>query len=525
MAFAAVLAATLAPQTAGAQDAAPLIPGETRVTGVPGDLHIDTSAGDYLSGRIEAGAMPVTADLLGPGGAHLRRVADGQTGSIPFRTVAPGDGLILRLGASDSGRAAVTLDARISLSEQIPPPPVYDSPRIAALAESLAAGGTSDAFWAEVAAEGTPMIERDGEGAGDGTVLMTFLWRGAAQNVRLFGAPSNDHEDLIRLGGSDVWFRSFRVPPDTRLSYQLAPDVPDIPGDARTRRQAILATAQMDPLNRHPFPALAPDRFNQDATVTLPEAPDQPGTPPDPAADPLITRFDFINPRLGNSRMITVSRPRGLDPADPRAVLLFLFDGEKTLTEMDAPRMLDTLTRQGRLPPVVAVFIPSLDNATRTQELPGNDTFADVLADDLLPQVLAQTGLRADPARTVLAGASYGGLGAATVALRRPDAFGNVVSMSGSFWWAPKGADTDGTPFVATEVAAKAPLPVRFFLSAGAFETARKDSAGILETSRSLRDTLRLRGYTALWRQYSGGHDWIVWRGALADGMIALFGR
>lgn len=64
---------------------------------------------------------------------------------------------------------------------------------------------------------------------------------------------------------------------------------------------------------------------------------------------------------------------------------------------------------------------------------------------------------------------------------------------------------------------------MRFFLSAGRFETARGGSAGILETSQILRDTLRLRGYAVTWRAYAGGHDYLVWRGALADGLIALF--
>ena len=51
---------------------------------------------------------------------------------------------------------------------------------------------------------------------------------------------------------------------------------------------------------------------------------------------------------------------------------------------------------------------------------------------------------------------------------------------------------------------------------------------GLAEYARTpgfLRDTLRLKGNTALWREYAGGHDYIIWRGALADGLIALFGR
>ncbi|MFT4151328.1 MAG: enterochelin esterase [Paracoccaceae bacterium] len=484
-----------------------------------GDLRIETAPGDYIAGRIEAGANPVDADLLAADGHHFRRIARSQSGTIPFRAVAEGPALILRLTAG--AEVQVVLDQQIPVAAQIPPAPDYDSPRIAGLAAGLAQGETTDRFWSQVAAEGTPMIEP----AANGEVLMTFLWRGAARNVRLFGAPSNDHEWLARLGESDVWFKTFRVPASTRLSYQLAPDIPDIPGDARARRAAILATAQMDPLNHHPWPADAADRFDMQATVTLPAAPPQPGTPPAADADPVLEHFDFASATLGNSRSITLSRPRDMDPADPRIVLAFIFDGERAAGDLGVPAILDTLTRQGLLPPVVAVLIPSIDSKTRSRELPGNDAFADALADELLPQVVARTGIRHDASRTVLAGASYGGLAAATVAMRRPDAFGNVLSMSGSFWWAPEGIDTDGTPFVAAELARQDPLPLRFFLSAGSFETGRQGTAGILETSRILRDILRLKAYPVTWREYSGGHDWLVWRGALADGLIAFFGQ
>lgn len=502
-----------------AQDA--LVPGPAETVdlaaGAPLRLTIEAPPGSYLAGRIEAGTLGVDADLLDAQGRHLRRLAQDGHGSIGFHAMAEQDLTLLQLSAPQAGRVTVTLEQRVPPARQHAPAPDYLSPRIAA----LAAGGDADAFWRAVAAEGTPMVEP----ADNDEAIVTFLWRGARRNVRLFGGPSSDHEWLDRLAGTDIWFKSFRVPDSLRLSYRLAPDVPDVPGDARARRVAILATAQMDPLNRHPWPADAPDRFDQDATVVLRNAPAQPGTPPAAQADPQIRRLAFDSRILGNSREITLSYPRDMDPADPDIVLALILDGERAIRRMDAPRMLDTLTRQGALPPVVAVLIPSIDSQTRSRELPGNPLFAQALADELLPRVAAVAGIRPDPARTVLAGASYGGLAAATVALARPDAFGNALAMSGSFWWAPEGTVADGVPHVAAAFAGRDRLPIRFFLSAGLFETGRGGTAGILETSRQLRDVLRLAGYEVAWREYAGGHDDLVWRGALADGLIALFGR
>lgn len=502
-------------------------------TSTPLFLTVPAAAGDYVAGRIDSNGT-FMLDIVKADGSHFRRITQSASGSASFRYVAEEAGTRLSITPVGEVSLKVELEHVFDAQSKFPQETEYLSPRIAALAAVLAAGGTTEAFWQDVEREGTPLVEESAVPAAPrpgarqktqpGTV-MTFLWRGARHNVRLFGGPSSDHAWLQRLGESDVWYASFAVPPGTRLSYQLAPDIPDVPGNARTRRGAIGATVQMDPLNRAPWPAEAPDRFNQEATVSLPDAPEQPGTPPAADADPAVSTFTFRSAALGNSREITVSHPRNLDPADPSIVVAVLFDGERALREIEAPRMLDTLTRQGRLPPVVAVLVPSIDSDTRSRELPSSSVFADALADVIVPEVATRTGIKPDPARTVVAGASYGGLGAATVAFRRHDVFGNVLSMSGSFWWSPDGVDTDGMPYVAKLIADSQKLPVRFFLSAGAFETGNSGVAGILETSRQLRDTLRIRGYETFWKQYSGGHDYFIWRGTLADGMIALFGQ
>lgn len=517
-----VLAALLI-ALAGSGEAQDMLRPGTPVTVDPGAsglirLGLPAPAGSFIAGRIDAGDTPVTADLIHGDGSHMRRLSDARRGSVEFQAMT-GEGTLLQLSAP--GPVGVTLERLVPPTEQRPAVQEFLSPRMGALAEHLAEGGDSAAFWEEIASEGTPLVE-DG---GQGEVMLTFLWRGASHNVRLFGGPSSDHEWLERLGDSDVWFKSFRVPDDTRLSYRLAPDVPDVPGSVRLRRTALLATAQADPLNRAPWPADAIDGFNTYSTVTLPSAPDQPGTPPSPNADPVVQTMTFISRTLGNSREVTIAHPRAMDARDPRLVVALIFDGEAALNQMEASAMLDTLTRDGRLPPVVSVLIPSIDSPTRSRELPGNDAFADALADDLLPLVATRLGIATDPARTVLAGASYGGLAAVTAALHRPETFGNALSMSGSFWWAPHGEETDGTPWAAQQFVRSDRLPLRFFLSAGTFETARPGSAGIFETSRELRDILRMKGYSVDWRAYAGGHDYLVWRGALADGMIALFGR
>ena len=229
--------------------------------------------------------------------------------------------------------------------------------------------------------QGTPLVEEGREGH----KIVTFLGCGATRNIRLFGAPSGDHEELQRLGASDIWFKSFEVPDGTRLSYQLAFDVPDVPGTARDRRIAILATAKADPLNRHPWPADAVDAYNQDSVLELADAPPQPWLAEKGSPKGKLESLSIESLILGNRRDITIYRPSGFDPADERSVLLFVFDADQYLERVPVPRILDNMIAAGALPPVVAVFVANPDREARARELPANPAFADFMAKELYP--------------------------------------------------------------------------------------------------------------------------------------------
>ena len=146
----------------------------------------------------------------------------------------------------------------------------------------------------------------------------------------------------------------------------------------------------------------------------------------------------------------------------------------------------------------------------------------------------------------MLGGYSAGGLASTYVALRHPEVFGNVLSLSGAFWWSPehnggicggrcpesggRGGDsfldstTEGN-FLAKEFLASPKLPLRFYFAVGAFERDTNGSGGdILEATRQLRDILLAKGYKVHFQQYVGGHDGLSWRGLLADGLITLLG-
>lgn len=359
---------------------------------------------------------------------------------------------------------------------------------------------------------------------GDNKIL-TFLARGARENVKLLGGPTNDHYPLSRLGKSDTWFRSMVVPKGTLFSYQLAMDVPDFDGPARLRRTAILSKTKADPFNKHPWPANSPDAYNQLSTLRL-EGGDLAIWHDDRGNREGSLRHHLIkSPELGNERDIWLYESPNLDVTNPNTPLLFVFDGERFLSYGSARKMLDNLVAEGVIPPLVAVFISPIDLQIRGKELPDSDAFAEFMAKTLHPFVVAETGLKPTARHTILAGASYGGLGSTTIALKYPNLFGNSLSMSGSYWWSPDRSDMADN-YVARQVAKQPRKPVRFFLATGQFETARgPDFSGIQIPNRHLKDVLVAKNYDIILREYPAAHDMFAWREILPQGLITLIGN
>jgi enterochelin esterase-like enzyme len=155
--------------------------------------------------------------------------------------------------------------------------------------------------------------------------------------------------------------------------------------------------------------------------------------------------------------------------------------------------------------------------------MPCHPPFAEFLARELIPWVRRGYRVTDDPARTAIAGSSLGGLAAAFAAFKHPEVFGNVLSLSGSFNWAPR--DDAEPEWLARQLAAGPKLPLRFYLEAGRQENRlRPDGTSLLGSNRHLRTVLQAKGYDVRYREFNGGHSILNWRGSVADGIVALLG-
>jgi enterochelin esterase family protein len=176
---------------------------------------------------------------------------------------------------------------------------------------------------------------------------------------------------------------------------------------------------------------------------------------------------------------------------------------------------------------MIAVLIANPDGETRTRELPPNPKFADFLNNELVPWVRENYNVTKDPSQVVVAGSSFGGIASVYAGLRHPETFGNILCQSGSFWWsAPKPEPYAEPNYLAKEFVKSPKLPLRFYMDAGTFEVDVSGGGGaILEPSRHMRDVLLAKGYEVHYQENVGGHDYLSWRGSLADGLIALVGK
>ncbi|MFH8591287.1 enterochelin esterase [Streptomyces rimosus] len=381
------------------------------------------------------------------------------------------------------------------------------------------AGGAD--FWRAVEREGTPLVGPDPWGAAD-HALVTFLWRGSAATRAVLVSPNKlaDPRDpagnlMDRVPGTDVWHWSVRMRRDWHATYTLCVDEGGGPAaDDEAYWPWLRAQRRLDPLNPH---TLASRWGGPPAScVALPDAPrgeewrEWPGVPRGS-----VSVHTVHSARLGNARRVwRYTPPRGAEPGAELPVLVLL-DGEMWQPGLGVATLLDNLIADGRIPPLVALLPESLGADARWAEMTCDPRFAGFLADELLPWAAADLPLTADPARTVVAGQSLGGLTAAYTAVTAPGRFGCVLAQSGSFWW-PNGP---GAQWLTDRIAASPRLPVRFRLSAGEQEWVA------LPANRRLRDTLAAKGYEdAVYREYNGGHDYLCWRTELADGLCALLG-
>ena len=521
--------------------------------GVTNKYPIRLNDGDYVEVSLASESGSVNLLVANPDGSLMRGFAGPSVGARNTYAFAAEGAGIFSLNIVNPGEQAaiyeLTLQKIVSLDERFRPGEWSDpdpSPRIQELSKQIASGETkTESFWKEIAAQGTPLVEQ----LNVNYWLVTFLWR-AQHDTRSvmvtgsFNVPGPTRNNLMhRIGDSDVWYLTLKLPKAARFTYRLVPNNPP-------RSESMQATAQADSYNprRWECPKTA-KKFLCRSIAELPDAAPQPWIVSKPGTPTGRIEKQTIKSAIQKlDRDLIIYTPAGYKSDGPPNALLVLFDGDDILSDdFQGQTTLDNLAAARKITPTVVVMVDNVGDR-RLVDLVANPEFADFMATELVPWVRAHYNVTRDPERTVVSGKSAGGLAAAYMGLRHPEVFGNVFSQSGAFWWSPehsggvcaskcpedggRRSDPDGMDsrteenWIAKQFVTSPKLPVRFFLEAGTFEVDKEGTGGdILEATRTLRDMLLAKGYEVHFQQFVSGHDDLSWRGTFADGLITLLGQ
>lgn len=240
--------------------------------------------------------------------------------------------------------------------------------------------------------------------------------------------------------------------------------------------------------------------------ASLLELPDVPRLPYERPGEPVPR--GRVRELQRDGRRVWVYLPAEV-PVGPLPVAVFL-DGDIWVQEAPLAPLLDELIAAKVVPPLVGVLVDSVDWPSRRRDLTLSESFVDWLR-ELLAWSGVEFGTTADPARTVIAGQSLGGLAAAFAGLIAGDRFGNALCQSGSFYW------PDSDPYRLPRMfAAAESVGVRLFLQTGRLESLLLPGAD--ELCRVLDD----KGVQYWRRDFTGGHERVCWRRGIAEGLIAL---
>jgi len=292
------------------------------------------------------------------------------------------------------------------------------------------------------------------------------------------GESGRDAAPLERLAKSRSFFLRVPLPADARVEYLIAD------GDGE----------RLDPLNPRSVPGFAEPHSELRMPGYRPFAntSDVPDVPRG-----RVVSFDHTSETLGNTRRVHVYLPPGYDEEPARRYReAWLGDGTTYVEGLRAPRILDHLIAEGRLEPLVGVFV---DPANRRVEYNLHPGFRRVILDELVPRIAREYRVAGSAARRLVAGGSRGGLAALDLCLEAPEVFGQCGA------WAPAVAPRSVPELIAGRAARS-----RFVLVRALYD----ERFG--PDSPALRDSLTSLGAEVVYREEPQGHNRGSWPDLMA---------
>ena len=215
---------------------------------------------------------------------------------------------------------------------------------------------------------------------------------------------------------------------------------------------------------------------------------------------------------LGYPLQYRVYTPEGVNISE-KLPTIYLADGQWYLEPGDMKRILDEEIAEGRIEPVIAVFVDNrnpdnLDENRRNQQFFCNEKYVSFYQKELLPKIESSFPASNDRTDRVIQGLSFGGYNAACFGLMAYKEFGGISMHSP--------ANSRMLKEISGRYKQTEKLPVKMFMS---FGTKRDNHVA----GRRFRDVLIEKGYDLEYKEVKFGHEWKNWGPLLDDSLRRFF--
>lgn len=192
---------------------------------------------------------------------------------------------------------------------------------------------------------------------------------------------------------------------------------------------------------------------------------------------------------------------------------IYVADGPGYIEQGRMIRVMDRLIADGRMKPVIAVFVDQRDPDNlsvnrRNQELLCNADYASFYTDELIKAIEADYAVSESGNDRVMQGVSFGGFHAACMGLAAPREFGGLSMHSP--------ANTRFMGIMRDEYAKVVKQPFKIFMSVGNESDNRR-------AVRNFKNLLEEKGYDVTFIQNDQGHTWSNWRPIVDDALLTFF--
>lgn len=316
---------------------------------------------------------------------------------------------------------------------------------------------------------------------GDGR---TVVWQGL-----YFSKP------YTRLGESKIWLMMQQFEPDAVLEYRIEVD----------------GEEQMDPMN-----PLRIEAFSNTSLLQMPafEVPEETLYREDIPHGDLTDNLLISSAHLGYDKFYRVYTPPGYEGLESLPTI-YVSDGTDGINEvyLAMVNVLDNLIADGRIQPVIAVFIDPHNAATgeyvREVELDPIDMqtcpFCDFVAEELVPLIDANYKTDPSPDARALLGTSLGGRWASYMALTHNDLFHLIGIQSHPL-------EPNHWLWEAYEKVNE--LPLKVFLHHGTYD---------IGTAPQLAELLEQKAVPLRYIENHGGHGYSSWRTTTDEALEFFF--